>query len=177
MGDAAIRGVYLAEHASLVGFTISNCATRITTVNNSNANGQGGGVRGVSASSSILSNCVVAGNSAIVGGGVHTCLLFNSQVNNNTATGGSGNYRGGGGGYNCNMVGCVVRNNRGDGQGGGVYSGSYVRDSIFEGNRSSGNGGNATRAVTTISNCLIRANYNGYSGAISGGTVYDCVML
>ena len=56
-GPAAVRCVYMAANSRLIGFTLTNGYTMTTN----QANSQGGGAYCASASSSIISNCVITG--------------------------------------------------------------------------------------------------------------------
>src|SRR6266567_1153687 len=80
-GDSAVRCVYLTSGAALVGFTLTNGATRVV------ADGNGGGVLCASSRSG-LSNCVLIGNSAYSsGGGAYFSMLNNCIANYNAASG------------------------------------------------------------------------------------------
>src|SRR5258707_227767 len=65
-GDGAIRCVYLANGASLMGFTLTNGATRAVATT---GEGNGGGVWCESPNNSVVSNCLVTGNFAYYLGG------------------------------------------------------------------------------------------------------------
>ena len=62
----------------------------------------------------------------------------------------------------------------GNGGGGGAGGGSTGKAGE---DGAGGNGGNGVRGVTTLSNCVVRANSGGYVGGVSGGTLYDCVLM
>ena len=66
-GNAAVRGVYLADGATLAGFTITNGATRYSGGDDES---YGGGIWCQSANA-VISNCAFTGNSAGDGGGVY----------------------------------------------------------------------------------------------------------
>lgn len=102
-GAAAVRCVYLTNGAGLIGFTVTNGATSATT-------GEGGGIwfqTAVDNTSSVLSNCVVAGNAAGYGGGgvYGGGTLINCTISNNWA------HLYGGGAYGAVLVGCWLQGN------------------------------------------------------------------
>src|SRR5207247_1660872 len=80
-GDGAIRCVYLTNGASLSGFTLTNGATRAVVVDYQAYYESGGGGVWCESTSSLVSNCVLTGNSAYHGGGgayqgtVNNCTL------------------------------------------------------------------------------------------------------
>lgn len=112
-GDGAVRCVYLADGARLSGFTLTNGATR-TELEQSRRHG-GGGVWCESATS-VVSNCLVLGNSALVGAGVYGGTLHNC-----TLTGNSASY--GGGAYGGTLINCTLSDNLASGWGGGTFEG------------------------------------------------------
>jgi hypothetical protein len=90
-GDGAVRGIYLTNNATLVGFTVSQGAT----LGSSGAGGmaapdrQGGGI--YCRSGAVVSNCVVTGNAAdSFGGGVYAGKLYACTLSGNSATNGGG---------------------------------------------------------------------------------------
>jgi len=86
-GDGAIRCVYLADGASLSGFTLTNGATR---TNENNDVGRGGGGAWCESTNAVVSNCTLVGNSAgRVGGGAWGSTLNNCIVYFNTASSGA----------------------------------------------------------------------------------------
>lgn len=130
-GDAAIRGVYLGTNASLIGFTVRNGATR--ALGDAILEQSGGGIW--SDTGAMISNCVVASNSAnAYGGAVYGGRLVNSFLNASVAAQGGGLARG-------EIEFCTVTENSAI-DGGGVYEGTG-RYSIVYFNLASGSGPNA----------------------------------
>lgn len=87
IGDDAIRGVYLAARAALIGFTIRNGATRAD--GDESLEQSGGGVW--AGTDAVVMNCVVVSNSAAArGGGVRGGALLNSFLHANAAAQGGG---------------------------------------------------------------------------------------
>lgn len=110
VGDDAVRGVYLGEDATLMGFTIRDGATLDSgdLINDQS----GGGIW--SESSATISNCVIESNAAhAMGGGVYGGQIINSFVHANTAAQG-------GGVAHADLEFCTVINNSAA-EGGGAY--------------------------------------------------------
>jgi PKD repeat protein len=102
--DDAVRCVYLANGASLFGFTLTNGATLLS--GNLEDDQAGGGVW-CESTDATLSNCVLVANSAGFGGGAYRGTLYNCLVSSNSVI---GDANGGGGAcqstlYNCNITG------------------------------------------------------------------------
>lgn len=151
-GPTAVRCVYLASGAVLVGFTLNDGATQ--TSGDMQMQQSGGGIVCESLSA-VVSNCVLTGNSAYYGGG--------------GASGGTLNH-------------CVVTSNSVSatyGYGGGV-SGSKLNNCVLTGNSAngaSGMGGGASSS--TLNDCTLTGNTTGqfgYGGGASYGTLNDCTL-
>jgi hypothetical protein len=104
-GDSAVRCVYLANGASLFGFTLTNGATRVSGDPETE---QGGGGVWCESADAMLSNCVLVANSAVYGGGAYRGTLYNCLLNSNSITG-AGN--GGGGAYQSTLYNCTITGN------------------------------------------------------------------
>jgi hypothetical protein len=134
--DGAVRCVFLTNGASLSGFTLTNGAA------------DDGGGAWCSSPYTIISNCVIAGNSAWNhGGGVYGGVLNNCTLANNTAQQGGGAYSSGLG--NCTLVGNIA-----------FWTNSYVE--VLGANGGGANGG-------TLNNCTLTGNSARASGDISDG--------
>ena len=123
IGAAAVRCAYVGSNAALVGFTLTQGATR------SDENGGGAWCE----TSGVLSNCLVTGNSASGrGGGAVQGRLFSCTLSRNSAGAGGGSYGGrlsnclldgnsaaaGGGSCGGTLVNCTVVGNVADCGGG-----------------------------------------------------------
>ncbi|MEI7936195.1 MAG: thrombospondin type 3 repeat-containing protein [Verrucomicrobiota bacterium] len=86
-GDGAVRCVYLTTGAALIGFTLTNGATRAAGDSNQE---QSGGAVWCASASGLVSNCVLAGNFAQWGGGgaysntLNNCILYYNSASDGT---------------------------------------------------------------------------------------------
>ena len=203
-GDSAVRCVYLGEEAGLVGFTLTNGATRSSV--NDYPDQSGGGVL-CAAASAVVSNCVLSGNSAwggcggcgggggASGGTLNSCTLTGnsalykgggaarSTLNDCTLSGNSAERGGGANGGTLNN--CTLSGNSA-GSGGGAYVGygidaATLNNCTLIGNKADGDGGGANLGYGpnsgTLNNCTISSNSAGYlGGGAYGGTLNNCVF-
>ena len=183
-GDGAIRCVYLTNAAVLVGFTLTNGATR--TSGDQSAEQSGAGIwcepgatvsncviAGNVASShsrgvyqGILNDCTIADNSANIGGGACFSTLVNCALTANSATLGGGNCGG-------TLSNCTLSNNSASNQGGGTDGGILNYCTLL------GNwgyyGGGAYNA--TLNNCSLKGNRaNRSGGGVQRGTLNNCTL-
>jgi len=128
-GDDAVRGAYLVDGASLIGFTVSNGYSRAVSVDPEDPDLSGGGL--FLDHGGIIFNCVISDNSANNGGGV--LCYYGGEVNHSTISDNSANY---GGGVLCYYGGVINNSTIGDNSavlGGGMYCyvGGTIHNSIL----------------------------------------------
>lgn len=179
-GDAAVRGVWLANNAQIHGFTIEGGATRLAaTAPEIGADHSGGGVY-CGGSGSIVSNCVISGNTVFSkGGGVYQGRVVDSiVVGNEQPLRTTGLTRqtteGGGGGYSATFIRCDVNENYAWNNGGAGYACTFY-DSTMSNNVVANNGG--AMESGTASNCTIVANSARYGGGTDWSTLRQCRIL
>ena len=164
IGENAIRCAYLTNGAVLAGFTLTNGAT--PTVGDLETNLSGGGVW-CQAFSAVLSNCVLAGNSAFEsGGGAYSGTLNNCLLTGNSAYDGGGASRG-------TLNNCTLtRNSVGDGTGGGAFY-SVLNNCVLTDNSGAQGGG---AGASTLNNCTLTRNLAEDGGGAIGGTMNNCSL-
>ncbi len=149
-GPSAVRCVYLAAGAQLIGFTITNGATPLVVSPPDSVDPnekKGGGVWCFNNTSTIISNCIISGNAAHrSGGGVFQGVLYD----------------------------CVLAGNECSNMGGGGARDSTLYNCLLIGNRAI-NGG-ATRNCT-LDNCLVTGNRANNVGACWYGSLYNCTVV
>ncbi len=158
-----VRCVLLANNSILSGFTL----TKGSTV----PMGTGGGVHCESAGT-LVTNCVIVGNSAWRGGGASGGTLFNCTLTANLAEG----FETSGGGanqstlYNCTLTGNSALNGRGGGADMSILYNCIVAEN------SAGSGGGVS--YSSLFNCVITGNSAswGGGGALWCKTLYNCIV-
>lgn len=126
LGVAAIRCVYLAENATLCGFTLTNGYTyNFDTYQN---NG-GGGVYSPN-TSTVVSNCIIRRCSASNGGGTYRGTVYNTILTHNSGSGANGSL----------MYNCLITHNTA-GQGGGAFGSALYNCTVASNSASVAGGG------------------------------------
>jgi hypothetical protein len=141
-GGGTNQCVYLADGASLTGFTLTNGSIWA---------GGGGGVECAS-TKACLTNCLIVGNSAaFAGGGVYGGTLYNCTVSGNSAYYDTG---GGGGANWCTLYNCTLSGNSAPNKGGGA-GWCTLYNCTLSGNSAAYGGGAYSSALY---NCIVYYN-------------------
>jgi len=148
-GSGSARCLYLTNGAAVSGFTLTNGFAR-----------SGGGLL-CESTNAVVSNCVLAGNSAGDGGGAYSATLNNCALLSNSCS-----YNGGGA-NSCTLNDCTITGNAATDYGGGAYY-STLNRCTFRSN-SAGTGGGAH--FSTLNNCALTGN-----SAADGGGAYSCTL-
>ena len=173
-GNNAVRCVYLTNNALLVGFTLTNGATR--TAGQTFSEDSGGGVW--SEWFGMVSNCLITGNGAAsgYGGGAFGGTLINCVLTNNYA----GN--GGGAAASNSLLDCTLVNNRanpsqrGDGGGGACYC--TLSNCVVTGNFCNGGRGGGGTFGSILTGCVVSSNVTKFAngGGVCFGTANNSLI-
>jgi len=189
-GDGAIRCVYLTNDASLSGFTLTNGATRVVNDWPIFRENSGGGLW-CETINTVVSNCVLAGNSAYFygggayGGTLNNCTLSGnvvsaesgggaaySTLNNCTLSGNSASPEGGGA-SDCTLNNCTLTGNSSSYGGGAIDC--TLNNCALSGN-SAGNGTGGGAYISTLNNCTLASNTAVHGGGADSSTLNDCTL-
>lgn len=189
-GDTAIRCVYVGAKALLNGFTLTNGHTR--TSGDWPREQCGGGAW--CEPSSVITNCILTGNSAYdAGGGMYNGTLSNCLLSSNSATYGGGAYSAtinnstlmgntaleGGGASGCTLNHCLLSSNSATSDqllagGGGAEYGTLNHCTLTANSAVRGFGGGANSA--TLNNCVLTGNLAACGGGATSGTLNNCTL-
>lgn len=159
-GQAAVRCVWFSS-GSLIGFTLTSGATWGSGEGPNDTDRSGGGIWS-GATTPIVSNCVIVGNSAYAyAGGVYFCSVYNCLIASNSSS-----Y--GGGAASANLYNCTIISNS-TAQGGGAYGCNLYNCLIAYNSASHGGGVNGNN----LYNCTVVSNYT----TTTGGGVRNCPIV
>jgi len=167
-GDGAVRCIYLADGATLIGFTLTNGASR--AVGDYTFERSVGGAF-CESTGTVLSNCWINGNRGhYTVGGILSGTLYHCVVQGNSVD--AYGYFGGASGTD--MHDSIVAGNTAY-NGAGVSGGTLNRCTVT--NNSAGlTGGGAKDA--TLNHCLVAGNYGGnYGGGGYSCTFNNCLVI
>lgn len=164
VGNAAVRCAYVAQGATLSGFTLTNGATRAAVGGRPDEEGGGVWIE----PGGLVADCVVSGNKAGAnGGGANGGSLRNCKLSGNST-----HY--GGGASDATLIHCTVAGNWALDCGGGV-SGCTLKDCALIGNAAGGLGGGAFGG--TLSNCTLSGNVvRDSGGGVWYATLDNCTL-
>jgi hypothetical protein len=197
-GNSAVRCVYMTNNAVLIGFTLTNGATRLyQNYANEDYEASGGGVWcednsaivsncvltanaadftfgvGGGAVEGTLNNCILIGNLAEAGGGAYASVMNNCTLTENSAIVIHATYAPtGGGAYACTLNQCILAGNLA-GSGGGAEV-SVLNGCTITNNAVNGDGGGVGRSV--LNNCIISDNSAGSGGGTYGSILTNCTL-
>jgi len=149
-GRQVMRCVYLANGATLAGFTLTN----------GNNGGNGGGVFCTS-TNGLISNCILINNTANAGGGAYSGTLTSCLAKGNSAPNG-------GGVAESSLINCTLASNTAVVDHGGGAKDSTLNNCIITNNVGGG------EESCTLNNCLLVGNQG---GGAQFGTLNNCTIV
>jgi len=175
-GGGTVQCLYLTNDALMVGFTLTNglggagCESSSSVLSNCVLSGNSGS----GATGGTLNNCSLTGNSGVFGGGASSCTLNNCTLTGNSA------FRGGGA-WLSTLRNCTLSDNFAGDSGGGAAA-STLNNCTLTGNSASYGGGAASSTGgygSTLNNCIVYFNTaangaNYYQDQYGGGLIYCC---
>jgi hypothetical protein len=197
-GSPGMRCVYLTNGAALTGFTLTNgstvgtgdfvtersgggiwCESSTSVVSNCVLVGNSANTYGAGAYQGTLNNCVLNGNSGHWGGGACQSMLNGCVLTGNLANGQFGPFGGdpyygaGGGAFKSTLRNCILNSNAGGDSGGGAYLSTL--DNCTLTNNSIGSNGGGTYGGT-LNNCTLSGNSAYSGGGAAYGTLTNCIL-
>lgn len=168
-----IRCVYLADGATISGFTLARGSARPRVLwDFPSVERDGGGVWAATVGA-LVTNCVLTGNSASSGGAAFGGTFDSCSFTLNSAT----YYGGGGAAYRSTLNHCTLTENSAmtfEANGGGALE-CKLRHCTLIGNRAYWRGGGADDS--TLYSCILNANEADIGGGASRSTLYNCTLV
>jgi hypothetical protein len=188
--DNSVRCVYMTNNTALIGFTLTNGATR--HFGDGIEEQSGGGVWCESTNNTVISNCVIVANAAWnQGGGVYRGTLLNCTIANNSGASGGGaasallancalfgnSSTTGGGAYLGILDNCLITSNAATGSlgAGGGAANAEVLNSAIAGNSAGKQGGGAYAGV--LVNCTVTGNSATNGAGTAGSVQTNCIVF
>lgn len=159
-GPSAVRCAWLAEGATLSGFTLQWGATRTSGIE---AQQNGGGVWAAS-NTCVVAHCAITGNAANISGGG----CYQGSVSNCVIVGNVSAFAGGGAAY-ARLVNCLVQGNAAGSYGGGAYLSTLLNATIVSNYAASTGGGIHWNAGNSVENSVVYFNTSKSQSANWGG--------
>jgi hypothetical protein len=165
--STGIRCMYLTNGAALIGFTLTNGASRLS---GNITNEQSGAAVWCESTNAIISNCALMHSYANqFGGAAYQGTLNNCIITNNQA------FISGGGTYLANLNNCVVAGNKLiQGSGGGGASLGILNNCLVIGNFAPGYGGGTY--LSTMNGCIVSNNSAGFGGGVCLGVANNSLI-
>ncbi len=159
-GQGNVRCFYIGDTACVIeGMTITN--------GYAHDDGDGGGGIRCQSAVSVITNCIIVGNTAVRGGGG----MYLGTANNCTISGNSSAGSGGGVCFSTVNESTIIENSSAD-SGGGIYSGAGNNCII---NRNSARYGGGM-CYGTANNCFVSGNSATYGGGMYLSTANNCTI-
>ncbi|MCK4563544.1 MAG: right-handed parallel beta-helix repeat-containing protein, partial [Verrucomicrobia bacterium] len=181
----SVRGVFMTNSCSLVGFTVVNGYTSNTGDDYFDQSGGGIWLTG----GCVVSNCVLSGNFAAryqyapgFGGGAF--LYYGGTLEDCLFDGNAANYGGGAASWYEGGIlrNCTLSNNSAEYDGGGVrlLRGGTLTNCTLNGNVAREGGGAHVVDSGTLDQCILSGNSANTAGGVylsNGGTLNDCTLI
>jgi hypothetical protein len=176
IGENAIRCGYLTNGAVFAGFTLTNGATQFIGDSEMDSITNSGGGVWCESQSALITNCVLAGNTASSeGGGAYSGTLHNCIVTRNYA------WYAGGGAAQSTLHNCTLPNNSASIFGGAAIGSALVHCTLTGNGAEIGGGGAYSSRLT---NCTVMSNsvysivtaFN-YGGGVASSTLENCLVM
>jgi hypothetical protein len=174
VGGVQTRCIYVGSNSTLMGFTLTQGATRTT---GDMTNEESGGGAWCQSRNSLVQYCTVISNNAFLyGGGVYSGTLSNSLLMTNVAKGILWNYGIGGGAHGSVLHHCILAKNYAFYEGGGADS-SALDNCMVSNNALYYLAYGAGVCNSSVTNCVLIGNNGGTGAGAYASQLYDCLII